>query len=292
MKNIAILPAYCLFTILVSAASAQTFYANDTAFFNSSVWTSAPSGANFTENFVASGGLYNFTGNESFTSQSYAYGSGSLLNNVTFSRVATAGGIFVDTSNESGAFRSFDAPGSSKYLFLPASTDPNPSGATDVTISFSKGINAFAFRVGDLFDSDGGNKYLSINATGSSGTVSLINLYTSTGSPLTVAGNTITTGNGLWSYFGWTFDAPVTQIKLNSGFMNSTDNIGVDTISFSTVPEPSALSLLGIGLGGLAILFHFNSSEAPVPNQSATHCTEILCLHRECGFQNVAVRSG
>ena len=254
MKQLRLLPLFCLFSVLVSTASAQTFYANETAFFNSSVWTSAPSGANFTENFVSSGGLYNFTGNESFTSQSYAYGSGSLLNNVTFSRVDTAGGIFVDTSNELGAFLSFDAPGSSKYLFLPASPTPNASGASDLVISFSKGINAFAFRIGDLFDSDGSNRYFSIGATGPSNSYTLVNLNSGTGSPLTVAGNAITTGNGLWSYFGWTFDAPVTRIQLNSGMMGGTDNIGVDTISFSTVPEPSALSLLAVGLGGLAIL--------------------------------------
>ena len=29
-----------------------------------------------------------------------------------------------------------------------------------------------------------------------------------------------------------------------------------------------------------------------IPNQSVTHTTDLLCLHRECVFHNVAVRSG
>ena len=36
----------------------------------------------------------------------------------------------------------------------------------------------------------------------------------------------------------------------------------------------------------------FKNSNLSVLNQSATHTTDLLCLHRECGFQNVLTGSG
>ena len=58
-------------------------------------------------------------------------------------------------------------------------------------------------------------------------------------------------GNMLWTFVGWTFPTPVTEIWFSN---NRDDNWAVDTVSFSTVPEPSALSLLAVGLGGLAVM--------------------------------------
>ena len=240
--------------VLVSPASADTFYVNETAFSNSSVWSSAESGAKVTENFVASGGIHNFTGNESFTSQSYAYGSGALSNTLTFSRI-DGGNINVDTTNELGGFRSFDAPGSSKYLYIPSS-----SSFEQVNFSFSKLITAFAFRIGDL-DAPDNPSTLRINAgnTANSATPRLI-------FEVAVSGNnsfytpsypsnspTITVGNGLWTFLGFTFASPVDQIFVERSI--AIDSWGIDTVSFATVPEPStyAMALAGIACGGFSM---------------------------------------
>ena len=233
---------------LLAGASGQTFYANEANFFNSSVWTSAQSGANFTENFAASGSIHNFTGNEEFTSNSYVYGSGSLLNNVTYGRGDTPNKIFVDTSNETGGFLSFDNPGTSKYLYLPST-----SGAS-LRITFSQGIRAFAFRLGDFGDASSGNSDLNIQAINAANSAIGYTLVNASGrNSLTVGSDTITTGNQIWAFMGWTFDSPVNEIRINQ-FVSNNDNLGIDTVSFSTVPEPSSASLLVLGIGGLMAL--------------------------------------
>lgn len=286
MKTLQSLLFSAAFTAFGSAAT--TIYLQPTDFFNSSAWSNAASGAVFTENFVASGGLHNFTGNEQFTSNAYTYGSGELANTMTVSRQDgvffpnnnpqdTQGLILVDTSNEAGGFLSYDSPGSSKYLYMPS----NYLGET-MTISFSKPISAFAFRLGDFGDpglSGGVKLYSGLEITSRNTAVAgsldtlvwdnhvrvsdlgaRLNLYESTG----VAGYTpVTIGDDQWAFLSWTFDSPVNEIKI-SNFQSSDDSWGVDTISFATttavvnqtsaVPEPAAVIALTGLLGSAAFL--------------------------------------
>jgi len=59
-------------------------------------------------------------------------------------------------------------------------------------------------------------------------------------------------GNVKWTFLGWTFDTPISEFVIGSDYGD--DNWAIDTVSFSTVPEPSAFSLLAVGLSGLAIM--------------------------------------
>jgi hypothetical protein len=219
-------------------------FTNSTNFFNSTGWTSAPSGANFTENFVASGGVYNFTGNESFRSQTFSYGSGGLSNAMTIQRTdgASSNIIAVDTSN--GSFNSFDAPGSSKYLWTTHS-----NGKSEIKFSFSQGINAFSLRMGDFADALGTTSlYMSTKDTNGS----LVGYSYATQSLSGFEQMGFVFGNVKWTFLGWTFDTPISEFVIGSDWGD--DNWAIDTVSFSTVPEPSALSLLAVGLGGLAAI--------------------------------------
>ena len=245
-----------------SAPAATWLYTDSTAFFNSSTWIGASAGSAVTENFVASGGVHNFTGNEQFNSNSYTYGSGSQQNTITYTR--DAGDIFVDTTNESGGFRSFDNPGSSKYLYMTANSE--------IGITFAQPITSFGFRLGDFGDPSASDwSYLrivtgegnllvraddvSVNRSGGSNIGNSVDLNISQahlGTPdVFSAGSTsIIIGDKSWAFMGWTFDSPIN--KINIGVGSYTDNWGVDTVSFTTVPEPGA-ALLG-GLGMLTLL--------------------------------------
>lgn len=271
-----------LFLALTASASAgTTIYTDSTAFFSSSTWTNAASGAAFTENFVASGGLRNFTGNEQFVSNSFTYGSGELANTMTISRqdglvyhptVSDAQDyIYVDTSNEAGSFLSYDNPGttasSSKYLYIKA----NYLGE-GVTISFSQPISSFAFRLGDFGDpgtSGGLALYSGLQITSRNTAVngSLDTLVwddpvrvSETGAQLDLSQSTgvpgytpMNIGDDQWAFMAWTFDTPVDEITINQS-QSTDDSWGIDTISFSTVavPEPSSVAM--IALGSLALL--------------------------------------
>lgn len=233
MKTLHFIP---LAASLVASASAATLYTDSAAFLSSSTWTGAPAGAAFTENFVASGGLHNFTGNEEFASSSYTYGSGSFENTATFART-DSGNILVDTSNESGGFLSFDNPGNSKYLYVPAN-----GGGEGITISFSQPITAFGFRIGDFGDpSSGSASLLSI--------ISRDALDPQVTSQLALSISP-TTGDKAWTFVGWTFESPIDQISLSQP-TNNNDSWGVDTVSFVTVPEPSTAVLCALGVGAL-----------------------------------------
>jgi MYXO-CTERM domain-containing protein len=252
-----------------SAQAGTVLYTDSTAFFSSPTWTGAIAGSAVTENFVASGGLHNFTGNEQFNSRSYTYGSGSQQNTVTFARDMGAD-IFVDTSNESGGFRSFDSPGSSKYLYVLANSA--------IYITFSQSISSFAFRLGDFGDANandwcglridaantqmGSNNGLiyepavNVNRSGGTNIGNSVNLNLSQSYQMDTpnyssAGSTsITIGDKSWAFLAWTFDSPIDKMTIiNASY---SDNWGVDTVSFTTVPEPGA-ALLGV-FGMLTLL--------------------------------------
>jgi len=261
-----------LFT--ASAQAGTVLYTDSTAFFSSPAWTGAIAGSAVTENFVASGGVHNFTGDEQFNSRSYTYGSGSQQNTVTYSR-PYGGNILVDTSNESGGFLSFDNAGTSKYLYMPAG-----SGRDVLQITFSQPISSFGFRLGDFGDggggwssleiasapsatpqtgsfdwlvyqelvdvarNDGDNNFNSLNLNLSQGRLGTPN-YSSAGS------TNIIIGDKTWAFMAWTFDSPINTMYIMES-KSATDNWGIDTVSFTTVPEPSA-ALLGV-FGVLTLL--------------------------------------
>jgi hypothetical protein len=245
-----------LFT--ASAQAGTVLYTDSTAFFSSPTWTGAIAGSAVTENFVASGGLHNFTGNEEFSSNSYTYGSGSQQNAVTFART-DVGNILVDTSNESGGFLSSDSPGSSKYLYVPAN-----GGGDAIDITFSQPISSFGFRIGDFGDPSLGWSSLRIrsrDALNSSFTdlvfEQYVNVFNTNGDNTFNALNlpndeSVITGDKSWFFIGWTFESPINQISLLQEDDDSNDSWGVDTVSFTTVPEPSA-ALLGV-FGVLTLL--------------------------------------
>jgi MYXO-CTERM domain-containing protein len=246
-----------------SAPAATWLYTDSTAFFNSSTWTGASAGSAVTENFVASGGVHNFTGNEQFNSNSYTYGSGSQQNTVTYTR-SSGGDIFVDTTNEQGGFLSFDNPGSSKYLYM----GPN----SEVRITFAQPITSFGFRLGDFGDPGpndwsllrvrtDGSKLLAeaypvnVNRSGGSNngnsvTLNLSEAFLGTPDVFSAGSTSIIIGDKSWAFMGWTFDSPINEISIVGG--SNTDSWGIDTVSFTTVPEPGA-ALLG-GLGMLTLL--------------------------------------
>lgn len=265
--------ALLISSFAASAPAATFLYTDSTAFFSSSTWIGgAAAGSTVTENFVASGATYNFTGNEQFNSRSYTYGTGSLQNTITYTRTDGAD-IFVDTTNETGGFLSSDNPGSSKYLYLPAN-----GGGEGITITFAQPVSSFGFRIGDFGDPTGagGNWSTfivqSTNAqTGLSNFLAYepnVNVYlndgdnnfnvlnlniTYLGTPnYFVAGSStgttsMTIGDKRWAFIGWTFDSPITSISLIQNNGNN-DNWGVDTVSFTTVPEPTAALLSGLGM--------------------------------------------
>lgn len=276
MKTLSSLLFLAAFT--ASGSAATMIYLDPTAFFNSSAWSNAASGATFTENFVASGGIHNFTGNEEFTSSSYTYGSGSLQNTMNISRLDAPAKITVDTTNESGGFRSYDNPGtistSSKYLYVPAD---GGAGGDAIKFLFSQPVSAFSFRLGDFGDPTAGGNVWSwldvrvrntaypdpsqilisdpwVNEAELGKTLDL----SASGYPSGRTGVSI--GNRSWAFLGWTFDTPVDEVTIMQRFANN-DSWGVDTISFATttavvnppsaVPEPATVvSLAGLLCSG------------------------------------------
>ena len=137
----------------------------------------------------------------------------------------------------------------------------NSSIADWFKLEFSTAVRAVSFFLGDLGDASlGQNTRLTISE-GAPTSTSYVNnlLWDSEGranqANTVTPGQTLTGGNGVWSFLGFTTDDPGGFTTLLVGIHgNSDDNIMVDQLRFNTVPEPSALSLLAIGLGGLAIL--------------------------------------
>jgi MYXO-CTERM domain-containing protein len=95
----------------------------------------------------------------------------------------------------------------------------------------------------DVARSDGDNNLNTLNLDISEGYLGTPN-YSSEGS------TSIIIGDKSWAFMGWTFDSPIDYILINVG--SATDSWGIDTVSFTTVPEPGA-ALLG-GLGMLTLL--------------------------------------
>ena len=125
-------------------------------------------------------------------------------------------------------------------------------------LSFSKEVRAVSFFLGDLGDS---GSLTNVNTTLYIGegptTANLVwqsegrNTHVNT----VTAGQTLTAGNGVWSFLGFTTDDPGGFTTLTVGIHgNSDDNIMVDQLRFNTVPEPSAASLLVWGAGALLAL--------------------------------------
>ena len=125
-------------------------------------------------------------------------------------------------------------------------------------LSFFKEVRAVSFFLGDLGDS---GSLTNVNTTLYIGegptTANLVwqsegrNTHANT----VTAGQTLTAGNGVWSFLGFTTDDPGGFTTLTVGIHgNSDDNIMVDQLRFNTVPEPGAASLVVLGVGALLAL--------------------------------------
>ena len=58
----------------------------------------------------------------------------------------------------------------------------------------------------------------------------------------------VTTGTGLFTFFGFTSDTAFTSVTFK-GLQN--DVYGVDNVTYSAIPEPASLGLLGLVTGGI-----------------------------------------
>ena len=114
-------------------------------------------------------------------------------------------------------------------------------------ISFTTGVSAVSLYIGDFGDVSTGLSVEDQNGNtlwNGSGTTSL-----------TYGGKTMVTGDGVWAFLGFTTDNPNGFSYLDFTLTgNDSDNIGIDTVRFNTVPEPSAGALLVLGIGGIVAL--------------------------------------
>ena len=130
-------------------------------------------------------------------------------------------------------------------------------------LKFSKEVRAVSFFLGDLGDSGSYNNvntrlYISEGVPSSSSLAPNL-VWESEGRNTHVntvtAGQTLTAGNGVWSFLGFTTDDPGGFTTMTVGISgNSDDNIMVDQLRFNTVPEPCAASLVVLGVGALLAL--------------------------------------
>ena len=127
-------------------------------------------------------------------------------------------------------------------------------------LRFSAGVSAVSLFLGDLGDSaniGSPNTRLAIAADTANGANTAV--WDSTGratqSNSLATGQTLTAGNGVWSFLGFTTDDPggfdAIEFQLSG---NTDDNIMVDQLRFNTVPEPSGASLIVFGAGALLAL--------------------------------------
>ena len=129
-------------------------------------------------------------------------------------------------------------------------------------LRFSKGVSAVSLFLGDLGDSANigwPDTRLSITADTANGPNTSVwdstGRATHTNGETHAGGGTLTAGNGVWSFLGFTTDDPggfdAIEFQLSG---NTDDNIMVDQLRFNTVPEPSAASLMVLGAGALMAL--------------------------------------
>ena len=119
-------------------------------------------------------------------------------------------------------------------------------------MSFTTGVRAVSLFIGDLGDA-GLSQNTGLLVKDQTGAT----LWQSSnrGVNHTYGALTLTSGNGGWGFLGFTTDASEGFTYLDFSLTgNNDDNIAIDTVRFNTVPEPSALSLLAVGLGGLAMM--------------------------------------
>lgn len=181
---------------------------------------------------VSGGSIFTYTG----TGGPYSYNPLRVENGATFG---------INPYGGSGNALSFYKIGSSSF-------------ADWLKLEFSTGVRAVSFFLGDLGDSSlGANTRLMISE-GAPTSGSFVNnlLWDSEGranqANTVTSGQTLTGGNGVWSFLGFTTDDPGGFTTLLVGIHgNSDDNILIDQLRFNTVPEPGSASLLTLGLAAV-----------------------------------------
>ncbi len=257
---------------LVSGSFAATVtYVNQSAWLGSSAWsawTHSQTTENFdsytTRNYFTAGDPDRGTQTSNITSPGgVAYNTSVPANTMSIVRTAGIwdGGLFgagrtytqsgidysynplrVELNNTSAENFGLNAQSGTKFLSF------YKNQATDTfRMSFATGVSAVSLFIGDFGDINSG--LLVKDQDGNT-------LWNDSGTTsLTYGGQTMVTGDGVWAFLGFTTDNPNGFSYLDFTLTgNDSDNIGIDTVRFNTVPEPSAGALLVLGVGGIVAL--------------------------------------
>lgn len=208
---------------------ATTAYVNSTNWVNSLEWSTFPSGQS-SENFESVGV------GASFSSRNFDSLGASPTNRMSI-RVTQGGNLLIQTNALGGLL---GEGGAGSFMTVPK---PDAS-AVAVEISFTQSVRAVSFYLGDFGD---GATPLTLLIRDENN----LTLWNSSSPGNSFAGQSLAgLGASSWGFIGFTNPDGLNRLTLLvSG--TSGDNYAIDTIRYKTIPEPSAISLVVVGFGGM-----------------------------------------
>ena len=222
----------CLLAGRTTGHGAISAFVNFADWSNSPPWTSLSSAQNLEAFESVSVGT-------SFSSRNFD-SSGSNPTNRMSIQVVQGGNLLIQTNALGGLL---GQGGTGAYMTIPK-PDGNP---VSFKISFSQAVRAISFFLGDYGD---GTAPLSLLIRDENN----LTLWSSSSPGNSYAGQSLSgMGASSWGFLGFTKPEGLSQLTFSvSG--TAGDNFALDTIRYSTIPEPSALSLVSLGLGGVIAL--------------------------------------
>lgn len=227
-----ILAFWCFLAERTSGHGATTAIVNFTDWSNSPQWASLSSSQNLEAFESVSVGT-------SFSSRNFDSSGANPTNRMSI-RITQGGNLLIQTNALGGLL---GQGGSGAFMTVPK-PDANPIA---FEISFSQAVRAISFFLGDYGD---GAAPLSLLIRDENNLI----LWSSSSPGNSYAGQSLSGfGASSWGFLGFTNPEGLTQLTFSvSG--TAGDNFALDTIRYSTIPEPSALPLLVLGFCGVIAL--------------------------------------
>jgi len=209
-----------------------------TAFVNSTNWSNSPEWATV----LSSQNLEAFESvpvGTSFSSRNFDSLGANPTNRMSI-QITQGGNLLVQTNALGGLL---GQGGTGAFLTVPK-PDANPVA---FEISFSQAVRAISFFLGDYGDGVAPLNLLIRDENN-------VTLWSSSSPGNSYAGQSLSgLGASSWGFLGFTRPEGLTRLTFSASG-TAGDNFALDTIRYSTIPEPSALVLLAVSFGGLVMM--------------------------------------